>query len=894
MLRRTCVGLVASLLCIAAGGQPAPLRVAGTQPTLSRPAPDGALAAAAAAGTQPTLSRPAPDGALAAAAAAGTQPTLSRPAPEGSLAAAEAAGTQSPPSRPAIEGSGSWNVENTGQPYKDAEFTVTEGTWMSLDVSPDGKSIAFDLLGDIYSIPATGGEATPVHIGAAMQRDPRFSPDGKKLLYISDASGGDNAWTSNIDGSNPKQITSETVNSITGPTWSPKGDYIAAARLFASDDKLHAAELRLFELTGGSGRQLVPMPANGENVHEPQFSRDGRYLYYTEKVTPPSQSVVYIDANHIHYAIMRRDLRTGETEELIKGFGSATTPELSPDGKRLAFIRRVKEKTVLFLYDLATGEQRPIFDGLDRDAQADFTWQGIYYPQYDWFNDSRHVAIWGKGKLWNVDMETAAVTEIPFRVHASHRMTTPPRFTHDLAPKTFTARAIRQLGYAPDGNTVVFNALGRLWRKSLPDAKPARLTKSTSLEFEPAFAPDGKQIAYVEWSDEAGGVLKLATASGSPVRTLVSSGGVLRSPAFSPDGTKLLYKIDPGDRCLGGHEARVGIYWMDVKGGESHYVTVPGIAPMFSPDGKRIYYSLEDYVDHETITSLESVNLSGLDKRVHATTRDADTSELRLSPDLRWLAFRDRQQYYVARYREAGAPFLLDTSGDAVRVEKVSELGGYGFTWSADSKQMRWALGETLYTASVTDRFQAGVTPKLTTARVGLEVPADAPSGDVAFTHGRIITMAGDQVIENGTVVIQGNRIAAIGAAETVAIPAGAKVIDVAGKTVMPGLVDMHGHINNCYYTSSGLMPQKQQSRYADLAYGVTFNYDPYTSELPSYSQSEMTLSGDMVGPRAVESGFIAFGRNGKGDNAFIPIHSYDDAMVLMEVVEHVDLDRLP
>lgn len=778
----------------------------------------------------------------------------------------------------------SWNVENTGEPYVDAEFTVIEGTWMSVDVSADGKTLAFDLLGDIYTLPATGGDATLVQGGPAMQRDPRFSPDGRKLLFVSDASGGDNAWMSNVDGSNARPITSETVNSITGPTWGPEGQYIAAARLFASDDKLHAAELRLFELSGGSGRLLVPAPTNGENVHEPQFSPDGRYLYYTEKVSPPTPSVVYIDANHINYAIMRRDLRTGETEELIKGFGSATTPELSPDGKRLAFIRRVQAKTVLFLYDIASGEQRPIFDGLDRDAQADYIWQGIYYPQYGWFNDNRHVAIWGKGKLWKVDMESGTAIPIPFRVHAKHRITKAPRFTHDLAPKTFTVKAIRQLAYSPTGDTVVFNALGRLWRKHLSDGKPVRLTRSTALEFEPAFSPDGRQIAYVEWDDETGGVLKVIGVDGSAARTVVASGGVLRSPAFSPDGSKLVYKIDAGDRCLGGHEARVGIYWIDAKrGGESHYVTVPGIAPMFSPDGQRIYYSLENYIDHETVTSLESVNLEGFDKRVHATTRDADMSELRVSPDLHWLAFRDRQQYYVARYRETGTPLLLDTSGHSVPVARVSDLGGYGLTWAADSKQVRWSLGETLYAAVAAERFQNQGSRAPSTLRVGLEVLVDVPSGAVAFVNGRIIPMTGDQVIERGTIVVNGNRIAAVGNASDVIVPSGAKVIDVSGKTIMPGLFDMHGHINNCYYTSSGLMPQKQQSRYADLAYGVTTNYDPYTSELSAYSQSEMTLSGDMVGPRGIESGFIAFGRSGKGDNSFIPIESYEDARVLME-----------
>ncbi|MGH8310957.1 MAG: amidohydrolase family protein, partial [Steroidobacteraceae bacterium] len=345
----------------------------------------------------------------------------------------------------------------------------------------------------------------------------------------------------------------------------------------------------------------------------------------------------------------------------------------------------------------------------------------------------------------------------------------------------------------------------------------------------------------------------------------------------------LLYKIDSGDRCLGGHQARTGIYWIDVAGGESHYVTVPGAAPMFSPDARRIYYSTETYTEHRVVTALESVNLEGFDKRVHATTQDADTSEVRISPDLRWIAFRDRQQYYVTPYHEVGAPVLLATSGGAAPAERVSDLGGYSLTWSADSTRLRWALGDTLYTAAITDRFRPDVKPRVERVSVGLTVPADVPAGEVAFVNGRIITMAGDRVIERGTVLVRGNRIAAVGAADEVAVPSGAKVIDVAGKTVMPGLIDMHGHINNCYYTSSGLMPQKQASRYADLAYGVTTNYDPYTSELPSYSQAEMTLAGEMVGPRAIESGFVAFGRSGRGDNVFVPIESLHDAKVFME-----------
>ncbi len=775
-----------------------------------------------------------------------------------------------------------WDVENTGQPSYDVEFQVNEGTWMSVAVSPDGRTLAFDLLGDIYVMPAAGGEAKLLHGGAAMQRNPRFSPDGRQLLYISDGGGSDNFWISNADGSNPRQVTHETIRLLSTPAWNGDGTLIAGALQFATEEKHHAAELRIYDLRGGGGRVLVPAPINDEPVNEPQFSRDGRYVYYTEKRTSQSKSRTYVDANHANLAVMRRDLASGDVQQLIRGFGSAIAPQLSPNDRRIAFVRRVREKTVLFVYDIATGKELPVFEGLDRDEQADYSWIDGYYPQYGWFPDNRHVAIWGKGKLWNVDMDTGAAKEIPFSVRSRHRITVAPRFTHDLAPKSITVRAIRQLAYSPDDRVVVFNALGRLWRKQ-DDAKPVRLTRATTFEFEPAFSHDGRKLAYVDWNDESGSRLMVVGSQGGAPKTIYSTAGVLRTPSFSPDGSRIVFKIDEGDRCLGGREARVGLYWIDAAGGKAHYIGPPGDAPMFSPDGKRIYYSTKSYIDHAVVAALESVNLDGFDQRVHAKTLDADTSEPRVSPDLKWIAFRHRQQYYVTRHRETGVPVTLTIASDSANpVTRLSDIGGYALVWSADSKRLHWAVGDQFVTAAVDATSPASAKPQLQRLAAGLEAPVDSPAGEVAFTNGRVITMAGDRVIERGTVVVRGNRIVAVGAADQVSVPTGAKVIDATGKTIMPGLFDMHGHINNCYYTSSGLMPQRQSARYADLAFGVTTNYDPYSLELPAYTQTEMTLTGDMVGPRSIESGLIAFGRIAKVDSGYVPIFSYQDAQDFM------------
>jgi len=125
-----------------------------------------------------------------------------------------------------------WDVNNPDGPFKEVAFTVNEGTWMNLDVSPDGKEIVFDLLGDIYSIPVTGGQAKILRQGLAMEVQPRYSPDGTKILFTSDAGGGDNIWVMDRDSSHSRQITKENFRLLNNAVWSPDGQYVIARKHF--------------------------------------------------------------------------------------------------------------------------------------------------------------------------------------------------------------------------------------------------------------------------------------------------------------------------------------------------------------------------------------------------------------------------------------------------------------------------------------------------------------------------------------------------------------------------------------------------------------------------------------------------------------------------------------
>jgi len=767
-----------------------------------------------------------------------------------------------------------WDVTNTGQPYRDITFTTTEGTWMSVDISPDGKSLVFDLLGSIYQIPSTGGDAKLIHGGPAMQRTPSFSPDGRKLLYISDASGAENAWLSNPDGSNAQQITHETANLLMSIAWAGDGESVVGEYIEGRYPARFTSDLRLFDLLGGV-RTIVPTPPNRRDVAEPALSRDGRYIYYTERLAPTFQ--IYVDANHINYAVKRSDLQTGAVEEMASSWGGGFDPQISRDGRRLAFVRRVENKTVLFVLELATNEQRAIYDGLDRDLQASYEAQANYYPHFGWFPDNRHVAIWGKGRLYRVDMDSGRATEIPFRVAVHQRITDPVRVEHDLEPHKFTVRAIRSLAASPNGHTLTFTGLAHLWRKELPAGVPVRLSPGAAFSFEPAYSNDGRRLVYVEWDDERGSALRIASETGSGARTLVSSPGVIRQPCFSPDGSRVVYRIQEADTSMGGGGwAKPGIYWVSASGGGSHFVADGDDAPRFSPDGERIYYVRTDYSGESPAQVLQSDTLDGLDRREHARTPDADASELRPSPDFHWIAFRERQQYYVAPYVDTGSSMLISARTKEISVRKLTNQGGYGLVWSADSSTLHWLLGPRLYRTRVND----SESPVVSYASVGLEAESDVPKGSLAFTHARMITMRGDEVINDGTVVVTDNRITAVGASGTVSIPPGAKVVDVTGKTVMPGLIDAHGHIDCCF--GEGVSPQKQPTRYAALAFGVTMNFDPYPNDLTSYESTETTIAGLTVGPRWMGTGSAIWGRSHQNSHFYVPIESLQDAENLM------------
>ncbi|MCK5749735.1 MAG: PD40 domain-containing protein, partial [Oricola sp.] len=225
-----------------------------------------------------------------------------------------------------------WDVSAPPLKTRDVSIDVEEGTWMSLDVSPDGRTIAFDLLGDIYTVPMSGGEARNISSGLAWEIQPRFSPDGKTIAFTSDRGGGDNIWIMNADGSDKRQVTKESFRLLNNPTWSAGGQYIAARKHFTTQRSLGTGEIWLYHISGGDGVQLVNRPSetHQKELGEPIFSADGKYVYYSQNITPGPIFQYAQDSNGDLFHINRYEMETGEITTAVSGFGGAVRPAPSP------------------------------------------------------------------------------------------------------------------------------------------------------------------------------------------------------------------------------------------------------------------------------------------------------------------------------------------------------------------------------------------------------------------------------------------------------------------------------------------------------------------------------------------------------------------------------------
>ncbi|WP_108812525.1 amidohydrolase family protein [Sphingorhabdus sp. Alg231-15] len=775
-----------------------------------------------------------------------------------------------------------WDVNAPkGATIKQVPINTDEGSWIDVDVSPDGQSITFALLGDIYTMPMAGGAPTRIAEGLAWEVQPRFSPDGKRIAFTSDRGGGDNIWIMNRNGSDKRQVTKEKFRLLNQPSWSPDGRYIIAKKHFTTGRSLGTGEVWVYHVSGGAGVVLVKKPneKHQKELGEPIYAPDGKSLYYTRNITPGSTFIYAQDSNKDLFNIEEYDLETGEVTTAVSGLGGSVRPTPSPDGKSMAFVRRERSKSKLYVKDLATGIERKIYDDLDQDVQETWAVTGVY-PNMDWTPDSKSIIFWAGGKIRKVSADGSGAAVIPFAINDTRGIVDAPHPKIAVAPDSFTTKMSRFAEVSPNGRQVVFESLGQLYVKSMNGGSPKRLTNSRNeRELFPSWSRDGRSIVFVGWTDEGLGRVKTVNASGGSPRVVTNRPGHYARPHYSPDGRTIVFEMQGGGYLTSpDYSVEDGVYRVAATGGTPERVAKGAAGPQFGASSDRLFMMAQK--DDKRV--LMSSDLNGEAKRTHATGELANNYIV--SPDGHYVAFRQNYEAFVMPLMPGIQAVAVAPNSKSLPVTRVSKGGADYIHWSQDGQQLHWSLGPTVYTAQTSALFPVAPAkkdaPKFAppTRGVSLErtISAAKPNGSVALVGARLVTMASEDggIIDDGTIVVRDNKIISIGQRGNISIPAGAAVVDVTGKTIVPGYIDAHAHGAQ---GTDELVPQQNWSLIQNLALGTTTIHDPSSRASEIFVAAEMQRAGMLVGPRIFSTGEIVYGA--KSPRVYAEINSLDDAL---------------
>ena len=772
-------------------------------------------------------------------------------------------------------------------PTRPLRFTTDEGTWMSLDVSPDGRTIVFDLLGDLYTIPAAGGAATRITSGSGFDGQPRFSPDGKSIVFVSDRSGSENLYVVDLMGTQVRPLTRGPNQAFISPDFTPDGQYVVVSK---------SNDLWLYHVGGGSGLRLTgtappPPPGGGGGGPQPtnfmgaSVSPDGRYIYAGARTGPAGYNQMLGTTQVVMY-----DRQTGRLATRTLNLGNGFRPAISPDGRYLAYASREMAVTGLKLRELSSGDEVWIARDIQRD---DIESRGSrdLLPGYSWTSDSKAIILAHHGKIWRLDVASGTQAPIPFTADVDQLIGDLVKFEYPINDSVLTVRQIRGARPSPDGKRLAFSALDRLWTMDLPNGTPKRVTTAADGEHMPVWSPDGKYIAYVSWTEDGGDIWRVPAAGGRPQK-LTTQSAFYDDIMYSPTGSRIVSaRAARTQRAIVNDEINpnlviTDLVWLPASGGATNYITSITNAgrPHFTTDTSRIWL-------YEPSDGLVSFRWDGTDRKAHLkvtgfvqpnagpTAQPRQASELQVSPDgNRVLALVDNR-IFVVPLAMTGGPTpsisVQQASGGALPFRRLSRIGGDWMGWNADSKNVFYSLGRAFfqYDLARADSLAADSASKAPPARgeartgaasgpnkpvydaaridVAITAPKDRPSGSVVLRGARIITMKGDAIIARGDVVVTDNRIVAVGAQGSVAVPAGARIIDVAGKTIMPGLIDVHAHM----WPQWGVHSPQPYMYTANLAYGVTTTRDPQTSTSDVISYGDAVEVGQIIGPRIYTTG---------------------------------------
>ncbi len=800
------------------------------------------------------------------------------------------------------------------EPGRKIAFTTDKGTWMSLDVSPDGNTIVFDLMGDIYTIPMAGGRATSLTSGIQYDVHPRYSPDGKSIVFVSDKSGSDNIWTMDLSTKKLKQITKDKKHNFFSAEWTPDGDYIVGVK-GRRNIKPH-----IYHKDGGSGSQLVGKPKEIKLI-DPAFGADGKLLYFSQR-----RNSWNYNAQLPQYQIGTYDMEDGDMAIITSRYGSAFTPTLSNDGNWMVYGTRFEEETGLVLRNLKTGKERWLAYPVQRDEQESIAPLGVL-PAMSFTPDSKNLIASYGGKIYSISIPFNIASEIKFTANVKLELGPRLEFKYPIKDtKDALVTQIRDAKPSPDGTRLAFTALNRLYVKDLPNGTPRRLTENDFTEAQPSWSPDGKYIVFTTWKKGGGHLYRINVDSRPKPLQLTKEPGIYTNPSWSYQSERIAFHRGAAqtyDDAIGpfSRGSQVDLVWVSSEGGPIQVIdkSKGRQMPHFTKFDNRIYLSSNE-------KGLLSIRWDGTDEKVHlkltgietfgsqdiyGKDHDADNfhaalptaeegwrdnkkaskpTEIHISPDGKTalaLINNDIFTVTIPKYGKTPSISLAKADNAAFPALKLTVLGGEFPVWSSDSKKVHWSLGashfkynlvegkkfkDSLNIAKKKEKELKAKEKKTDTAevekkdekdkkepkflaeefRIKINYTKDIPEGTVLLKGGRIITMKeGGEVIENGDILITNNRITAVGTSGSLTIPENTTTIDVTGKTVTPGFIDTHAHM----WPNWGIHKNQVWIYSANLAYGVTTTRDPQTATTDVLTYADMVEAGMLHGPRVYSTG---------------------------------------
>ncbi|MFS4494607.1 amidohydrolase family protein [Maribacter sp. 2308TA10-17] len=789
------------------------------------------------------------------------------------------------------------------EPERNISFTTDKGTWISLDVSPDGKTIVFDLMGDIYSIPITGGKAKQITKGMQYDVHPRYSPDGKSLAFISDKSGSDNIWTLDLSSKEEKQVTQEKKHNFFSAEWTPDGDYIVGVK-GRRNIKPH-----IYHKSGGSGSQLVSKPENIKLI-DPAFSADGKLLYFSQR-----RGAWNYNARLPQYQISTYDMEDGDINTITSKYGSAFTPTLSPDGNWLVYGTRFEDETGLVIRNIKSGNEKWLAYPVQRDEQESIAPLGVL-PAMSFTPDSKNLVASYGGKIYSISVSLNLAVEIPFSVDVSLDMGPLLSFKYpiDDAEEALVTQ-IRDAKPSPDGSKLAFTALDRLYVMNFPNGTPKRLTKNDFVEAHPDWSPDGKHLVFTTWK-EGGGHLYKVNVDGRPNPIqLTQQKGAYSYPEWSYKSRRIAFHRGTTQTFQDVLEATSNqtyedLMWVSSEGGSLNLIDKAKgrFYPHFTKGDDRVYL-------HNKNGELLSLRWDGTDEKKHLKIKgivtygsqdvlsehtllpsevkadDKDKSSkpeyIYISPDGKSALAEINNDVYVVtipRYGKLPTVSVAKADKAAFPAMKLTVVGGEFANWSANGKKVHWSLGASHFRYDIADgknyadslaaakkkekelkeveqksdstkikKEEEKKDPKFKAEEFKIDVKYKKyiPKGTLLLKGGRILTMKEKEIISFGDILIENNRIKAIGISGSLKVPEDAKVIDVSGKTIVPGFVDTHAHM----WPTWGIHKNQVWMYAANLAYGVTTTRDPQTATTDVLSYSDMVEAGMIDGPRVYSTG---------------------------------------